>query len=120
MARRKMTKASPTKKKRPKPKRQPELPRSAGDSCDEKKTSVQFAKGNSQLQLSACCKIVRDVFDKGYGKSHPVSQRELKQFMKYLQQEVKAGKLLDYCYIQFDLKEDELEKVRAAVAATLV
>lgn len=115
VVRRKASAASSAKKKKP------PLPVGRYDTCDEKTTAVQFAKGNnSQLQLAACCKIIRNVFDKGYANAHPVSKRELKQFMAMLRQEVTEGMLLDYCYIQFDLKKDELARVQTAVALALV
>jgi hypothetical protein len=70
-----------------------------------------------QLQLSTCCEYAQDVLNNGYLKEASTETKTvLKRFMTMLAAE---PALLDYCFIQFDVKKDKIEQVRNTVAGIL-
>jgi hypothetical protein len=94
--------------------------------CDKKETTAVFqrkAVGTNpprQLQLASCCEYLRQVLDAGYKTNlDPEIKGKLKQFITYLQEQHSQNLLLDYCFVQFDVKEEQLPALRNAVANAL-
>jgi hypothetical protein len=82
--------------------------------CVGRKTITGFGSGKKrqQLQLQTCCRYLLDVLDNGFASSHPDPKRLLKSFMVKLHDELKRDALFDYCYVQFDLTEDQVDTLK--------
>ena len=86
--------------------------------CAGKKTTEGYVDlaAKRQLQLASCCEYVKDVLNNGYPNGAPESKAALKRFMTLL-----AGEqaLLDYCFIQFDVKADKIDQLKTTVTTYL-
>jgi hypothetical protein len=111
------------------PKKQPTPPPSAAKAqtppkpeppkkCSDKPTTEAYVDvaGRRQLQLSSCCEYVNDVLNQGYTNAHADAKSALKRFMTLLAAE---KNLLDYCFIQFDVKKEKIEQLKTTVANVL-
>ena len=87
-------------------------------SCAGKLTTEGYVdvQGKTQLQLASCCFYVNDVLHQGYARSATETRAALKKFMDLLDAE--KG-LLDYAFIQFDVRRDRIDQVKNAVATIL-
>jgi hypothetical protein len=83
-------------------------------SCIGRNTSTKFgnARERKQLQLETCCVYLKDVLEHGIEHSQPDPKRLLQPFMDLLTEEARRDALLDYCYVQFDLTEEQLKSFR--------
>lgn len=105
--------ATDSKTQRPAPPKPNPFAECAGKRTTEGYIDVQ---GKTQLYLASCCFYVNDVLHQGYAGSATETRAALKKFMDLLDAE--KG-LLDYAFIQFDVKRDKIEQVKNTVAGIL-
>jgi hypothetical protein len=82
--------------------------------CVGHNTTTGFRNRDARimLQLETCCCYLRDVLTNGFGGAQRESRKFLTEFMTLLNDEARRDALRDYCYVQFDLKADQLKQLR--------
>jgi len=111
------------------PSKAPTEPGTIHSKCKNKRTSVVFLRPKTsstptvpplQLQLASCCEYVRQVMNAGYNTQVDAEIKDqLREFITTLAQQHGSNLLLDYCFVQFDVKEQQLQRVRDAVAIAM-
>ncbi len=89
--------------------------------CGNKPTREGYVNVNEklQLQLATCCRYGNDVLKNGYPNTATGTKAALKTFMALLAAEEAKDGFLDYCFIQFDIKKEQIDQVRNTVAGIL-